>query len=106
MNKHFRSVSRRQLLQSLAALGIGPATFHRALAAQVELQAAITGEMIAQAEWVAGIELDEEEREDVASSLARILDSGRRLREVPVDADQVPALVFRPDFFYGGEKER
>ena len=40
-----------------------------------------------------------DEREEVAESITRNLSAARRLREHDVDADQVPALVFRPDFF-------
>ncbi len=100
MKTHRRTLSRRNLLQSISAMGIGSLAFERALAVQVEQAGKITPEMVAQAEWIAGIELDEEEREDVAESVQGTLASARRLREIPVDADTVPALVFRPDFFY------
>ncbi len=100
------SITRRAALQRLTALGIGTAAFQRALAAQVEGRTEVSQEMIAQAEWVAGIELDDDEREDIANSLARNLSAARRLRELPVDADQVPALVFRPDFFYAAAHDQ
>ena len=94
------SINRRNLLQCLAGAGVGSLAFQRSLASQVEQSGEITAEMIGQAEWIAGIQLDEEEREDVARSIRQIILSGKRLRESTVDADQFPALVFRPDFFY------
>lgn len=92
--------ARRRFLQALSGAGIGSVVFQRALAAQAENSSEITKQMIANAEWVAGIELDEDERESVARAVRGNLRSGQILRETPVDADTVPALVFRPDFFY------
>ena len=91
---------RRQFLACLGGLGIGTTVFHRSLAAQVAQSGKITKDMIGASEWIAGIELSDEEREDVASAIGSTLRSAQRLREQPVDADTVPALVFRPDFFY------
>ncbi len=91
---------RRQFLACLGGLGIGTTVFHRSLAAQVAQSGKITKDMIGASEWIAGIELSDEEREDVASAIGGTLRSAQRLREQPVDADSVPALVFRPDFFY------
>jgi Asp-tRNA(Asn)/Glu-tRNA(Gln) amidotransferase A subunit family amidase len=93
-------VNRRRLLQSLSAIGLGSWGFQRALVAQVTEQQTLTPAMISQAEWIAGIELSDEEREEVAEAVGQTLASARRLREVPIDADTVPALIFRPDFFY------
>ena len=61
-------VSRRNLLASLASLGLGTAVFQRALVAQVEGKGPVTVEMVKQAEWIAGLELTEEERKATASS--------------------------------------
>ena len=68
-----RPVSRRRALQSLTALGVGTAVFRRALAQQASDQATVTPEMIQQAEWVAGVELTDEERESTARALTRSL---------------------------------
>ncbi|MEM8733315.1 MAG: amidase [Planctomycetota bacterium] len=91
---------RRRFLSILAATGIGTQAFQRALAVQAEQASKITAEMISSAEWVSGIELDDEQRESVARSLSRHWRRAEQLRSVPVDADTVPAFVFRPDFFY------
>lgn len=94
------SPRRREFLSALSGIGIGTAVFHRALVAQVEQNGQVTAEMVAQAEWIAGIELDEEERDGLASAIDENLRSAERLRALAIDADTAPALVFRPDFFY------
>lgn len=93
-------LSRRRLLQAVVGVGIPSLTFGRALVAQVATKLAITPEMIADAEWIAGIELDSEQREELTSAVERTLQSMQQLRDTPIDADTVPGLVFRPDFFY------
>ena len=55
-------LDRRTVLAGLTGLGVGTATFRRALAAQAAQAGAVTPEMIKQAEWVAGLELTEDER--------------------------------------------
>ncbi len=93
-------VTRRRLLQSLAGIGVGSVAFQRAIAAQVEGSGKVTPEMIAQAEWIAGIELEDSQRASVAEALEDNLQAARKLRELQIDVDEVPALVFRPDLFY------
>ena len=93
--------TRRRVLKILAGVGVGNLAFQRALTAAIQSSSeAVTAEMIRQAEWVADIELPDSEREEVAKSVDRIRSAARQLRSIPVDADTVPALVFRPDFFY------
>ncbi len=93
-------LSRRSLFQSIAGIGIGTATFHRAVASLTQEAGEITPEMVSQAEWIAGINLDEEERKSVAKSIAGHLRSSLRIRQHPVDADIGPVQVFRPDALY------
>ena len=90
------SPTRRQLLKSLAAAGVGTAVFQRALAADAETAGAVTAEMIQQAEWIAGISLPEGERKDLAKTLTQTLRDIRALRKVDVSYDVPPALVFDP----------
>ena len=53
--------TRRAMFQSLAAIGVGGVVFQRAVAAQVEeTPTKPTADMIAQAEWVAGVSLTDE----------------------------------------------
>jgi Asp-tRNA(Asn)/Glu-tRNA(Gln) amidotransferase A subunit family amidase len=87
-------LSRRTVLAALASLGIGTVAFQRALAAQAEQNGKITSEMIRQAEWIAGIELSDEERKAAANAVQRDQQKFKSLREVPVDYDVPPALAF------------
>lgn len=97
---HSKPLSRRLALQALSAAGIGSIAFQRTLAAQVTEKGALTVDMIQQAEWVADLELTDNERKEVAKSLDGILASAAKIRKLTIDADTPPAQVFRPDFFY------
>ncbi|HEY1379281.1 MAG TPA: amidase [Gemmataceae bacterium] len=90
------SPTRRQLLQSLAAAGVGSAVFQRALAADAEEAGAVTEEMIKQAEWIAGISLPDAERKTLVKSLTQLLRDIRAVRAAAVPYDVPPALVFDP----------
>ncbi len=90
-------VSRRLVLKGLGALGIGTVTFRRALAAQaVQNPGEVTPEMIKQAEWIAGLELTDDERARTVRTLTRSLRSFAELRKVEVGYDIPPALSFLP----------
>jgi Asp-tRNA(Asn)/Glu-tRNA(Gln) amidotransferase A subunit family amidase len=89
-------VSRRTLLRGLTVLGVGTATFRRALAAQAAQAGAVTPTMIKQAEWIAGLELTDDERSRTARTLARSLRAFADLRKVDVGYDVPPALTFLP----------
>jgi Asp-tRNA(Asn)/Glu-tRNA(Gln) amidotransferase A subunit family amidase len=89
-------VRRRAILKSLAILGVGSATFHRAIAAQVARSGSVTSEMIKQAEWIAGLELTAQERDSTTRSIERSLSSFAELRKVKIGYDVAPALTFFP----------
>ena len=88
-------MERRILLQAISGLGLGSLVFHRALAAQVQQQAVVTVDMIQQAEWVAGIELAEEERQAAARSVQSLLNKMDMLRKISLSNDVPPAVAFR-----------
>ncbi len=88
--------SRRAVLGSLATFGIGTAVFQRALLAQAEKTGKITPEMIQQAQWIAGIELNEEERNAAAKEVEQDLKKYDALRQAGVGYDVPPALTFYP----------
>lgn len=92
-------LSRRTLLTAISALGLTSTVFARALCAQSASTNKVTAEMIRQAEWVADIQLTDQQREKLAESLERNRGEAASLRQVPCDADVPPATVFRPDFF-------
>ena len=52
--------------------------------------------MIKQAEWIAGLDLTEEERASTARTIRRSLASFEELRKVDVGYDVPPALAFFP----------
>lgn len=89
-------MTRRDWYKALAALGVGPATFHRALAAQAAKEPEITAEMVAQAEWVAGLTLTEDQRKEILSGLRRSARSYKALRAVPLPNHVPPAFAFVP----------
>ncbi len=93
---HSQGLRRRTILQALVALGAGTATFRRALAAQSAVAERVTAEMIKQAEWIAGLELTDKERESAAKAVQESLGSFEKLRKVNVGYDVPPALVFVP----------
>jgi len=78
----------------LAGMGVGTSVWQRALAAQVEDSGTITAEMIQQAEWIAGLELSEDDREETAKSIRRSLDRFDALRSIDVGYDVPPAITF------------
>ena len=88
-------VDRRKLLTWLGATGVGTIVFQKALAAQVEDTGKVTVEMVAQAEWIAGIELSETQRAETATGLQNLMRELNALRDVDVGYDTWPALSFR-----------
>jgi Asp-tRNA(Asn)/Glu-tRNA(Gln) amidotransferase A subunit family amidase len=98
MNPH--APTRRQLLAAAASLGVGTTTFHRALAAQAQKADApgtITTEMIANAEWVAGVKLTEEQRKTVAGGMTQWLGNFAALHKLDVPNSVPPAIHFIPN---------
>ncbi|MEX0820045.1 MAG: amidase [Pirellulaceae bacterium] len=87
-------VDRRSVLASLAGLGIGTVAFQRALAQQASQSLVVTAEMIQQAEWVAGLELSEDDRAAVAGRVQSSLNRFEEMRKVDVGYDVPPALLF------------
>ncbi len=90
------SLPRRAILKALTALGVGTADIPPRLAAQAAQGLAVTPDMIKQAEWIAGLDLTEEERTSTARSVQRTLQSFAELRKFPVGYDVSPALTFFP----------
>jgi Asp-tRNA(Asn)/Glu-tRNA(Gln) amidotransferase A subunit family amidase len=91
-----RLPARRQVLRLLAGLGVGSAVFRRALAAEVQKAAAVTPDMIRQAEWIAGLTLSDDERKALVAGMTRALSNFRALRAVPLPNDVPLALAFQP----------
>jgi Asp-tRNA(Asn)/Glu-tRNA(Gln) amidotransferase A subunit family amidase len=94
----FRSPTRRQLMKTVAAVGVGTAVFQRALVAQAQQQpqSGVTAEMIKQAEWISGITLSDEDRQRLAQGLGQTIRSFEQLRGIKLANGVVPAVNFHP----------
>jgi Asp-tRNA(Asn)/Glu-tRNA(Gln) amidotransferase A subunit family amidase len=88
-------LTRRRALAILGAAGIGTGVFHRALAAKVA-EGPITPEMIADAEWVAGIKFTAAQRDAAAKHLNAYRGATKRIRAIELDNSRCPGLVFTP----------
>lgn len=73
-------LTRRRALAILGAAGIGTGIFQRSLA-QKAAEGPISPEMVADAEWVAGIKLTPAQREAAASHLNQYRESMKRMRD-------------------------
>src|SRR5215469_6034644 len=88
-------LTRRRALAILGAAGIGPGVFQRALAAKAA-EGPVSPQMVADAEWVAGIKLTPAQREAAANHLNQYRESTKRIRAIELDNSQRPGLVFTP----------
>ncbi len=88
--------SRRRLLTTLAGFGVASTPFGRALAAQAENAPRVTAAMIRQAEWIAGLEFSDDDREKMLRRLNREAEGLAKLRAVSIDNSVPPALTFHP----------
>lgn len=86
---------RRQWLKVIASAGVGGSVFQRALAGQAEVADEITAEMVAQAEWVAGIKLSPEEQTQLAQSINRKKGAWQAMRDLPLSPSRAPVIPFR-----------
>ena len=106
-------LTRRRALAILGTAGIGTAVFRRALAAKVG-DRPISPEMVADAEWIAGIRLTPAQREAAARSLnkyrksveAHSRDRPRQLAALGPDLQALgrPKLAARPARLSSGDR--
>lgn len=88
-------LNRRQFMAYCSALGLGGSAVAESLWARAQ-DPEITAAMLAQAEKLAGLEFTDEERELMLEDVNRNLSRYRDLREVVINNDIHPALVFDP----------
>jgi Asp-tRNA(Asn)/Glu-tRNA(Gln) amidotransferase A subunit family amidase len=88
-------INRRRVLKVLGTAGIGTAVFRRAMAAKAA-DGLVTREMVADAEWVAGIKLSEAQRETAVNALKWAREEAERVRAIEVDNSLLPGLNFIP----------
>jgi Asp-tRNA(Asn)/Glu-tRNA(Gln) amidotransferase A subunit family amidase len=87
---------RRDLLKVLAAGGAASAVFGRALTALAAEKGAVTKEMIEQAEWIAGLKLDDDKRRLMIEGVNETMQDYGRIRALAIDNGVAPAIVFEP----------
>lgn len=88
-------INRRRVLKVLGTAGIGTAVFQRALAAKAG-DGPVTREMVADAEWVAGIKLTDPQREAVVHAFKWAPEDLEHVRAIELDNSLLPALNFAP----------
>src|SRR5262245_47862912 len=88
-------LTRRSAMAVLATAGVGTAVFRRALAASAG-DLPVSLQMVADAEWVAGITLTELQREAVVNAFKWAREEMDRVRVIELDNSSVPGLRFVP----------
>jgi hypothetical protein len=88
-------LTRRRALGILGAAGIGTSVFQRALAAKAA-EGPVSPEIVADAEWVAGVTLTPTQREAAANHLNLYRESMIRIRAIGLGNSQRPGLGFAP----------
>ncbi len=88
-------LDRRTFMTQLSALGLG-ATFVDALWLGVQEQEEVTAAIVRDAEVVAGLDFNDEEREMMVRGLNQQLEAYRAIREVPLPNGVPPAVRFDP----------
>ncbi len=88
-------LSRRSALAVLGRAGIGTAVFQRALAATAG-GGPVSPQMVADAEWVAGIKLTEPQREAVVKAFKWAPEDLEHVRAIELDNSLLPGLRFAP----------
>jgi Asp-tRNA(Asn)/Glu-tRNA(Gln) amidotransferase A subunit family amidase len=88
-------LNRRNALSILAATGVGTTVFQRALAATAE-GGPVSSQMVADAEWVAGIKLTDPQREAVVKVFEWAPVDMEHVRAIELDNSLLPGLRFAP----------
>jgi Asp-tRNA(Asn)/Glu-tRNA(Gln) amidotransferase A subunit family amidase len=88
-------LSRRSALAVLGTAGIGTTVFQRALAATAG-SGPVSSQMVADAEWVAGIKLTDPQREAIVNAFKWARDDLQHLRPIELDNSLLPGLRFAP----------
>lgn len=89
--------SRRNLLKTIAATGVGSAVFQRALADEAAKSGGLTAQSIEAAEWIAGLELSADDRTRLAGALPALQAQLAKLRGISCNFEDLPALRFDPE---------
>jgi len=90
--------TRRAFLAYFSGVGLGSTLLPGALWAEMRRQQAleVTAEMVRDAAWLAGMELTDEQAEEMAGGVNRNLESQAQLWETPLDNSVGPPIYFSP----------
>jgi Asp-tRNA(Asn)/Glu-tRNA(Gln) amidotransferase A subunit family amidase len=88
-------LTRRRALAILGTTGIGTGVFQRALAANAA-GGPVSPQMVADAEWVAGIKLTDPQREAVVNAFKFAREDLEPVRSIELDNSLLPGLRFAP----------
>lgn len=88
--------SRRQLMKTLAGIGVGSAMFQRAVVAQAPKEGTITAEMLEKAEWITGFKLTDDQRKQLVGRIIASQRSFERMRKTELKNEVPPAFAFVP----------
>jgi hypothetical protein len=88
-------LNRRSALAVLGTAGIGTPVFQRALAATAG-GGPVSPQMVADAEWVAGIKLTDPQREAVVNAFKFAREDLEHVRPIELDNSLLPGLRFAP----------
>src|SRR3954454_22949357 len=91
-------LSRRDLFAALTAAGFSSPTFGRAVAAEAEKPppARITADSVKQAEWIAGLELSDNDRAAVVRIVTVWQGGFRKFRDLKIGNAAPRPLTFNP----------
>jgi Asp-tRNA(Asn)/Glu-tRNA(Gln) amidotransferase A subunit family amidase len=91
------SIDRRHVLKVLSAAGVGSAVFGRALCAMAAEADKITEAMIAQAAWISGIAITDEQRKLMLDGINESEGAYAKMRAVAIANAIPPAFAFDPN---------
>lgn len=89
-------IRRRDLLTSLTALAIGTPALHRAIAVAVQEDGELTSEALANAQWICGLDLTEEEQQSILNQVKSNSQRIAPMRESAISELQSPPFHFTP----------
>jgi len=90
------SIERRHVLKVLSAAGLGSAVFGRALVALAADAPKITEAMIAQASWISGVAITDDQRKLMLKGLNEAEAGYAKMRAVALQNAVPPAFTFDP----------
>ncbi len=96
LSVNHNGLSRRHILQLLAGMGFGTIAFRRAVAAMASGHISVTADMIKQAEWIAGVDYTDDDRQLMLDGLNDTANGIEKLRGVAIDNAIAPAIAFNP----------